>query len=364
MNIYSMQFLYRKNNPVPIIIALLFITASASAQSGNKKLSAFPFPIIYYTPETRLAYGIAGALTFRYGNDSTYNKPSTILAGIAGTQNKQLLIYSQYQLFLNRFYVFGEAGYYKYNYFFYGTGNTTVSEELYAVDFPRIKINGTYKWLPSFYAGLGYQYENYDITNTAINGELGKGIVPGSAGSVISGLGLLSVYDTRDTVLYPSKGWFVNASFMVNGKYLSGNYNFNRFVLDVSTYQKLSSKVILALNSYSSFISGNAPFQQLSQVGGNKLLRGYYQGRYMDKNLIALQTELRFPIYKRFGAVIFGSSGALGGDDIFLNFSPLRYTYGGGIRFTLNRKEHFNLRLDYALGKGTSGFYLTFGEAF
>lgn len=359
-----MQFLYRKNNSAISIMALLFISASAAAQSGKKKVSAFPFPIIYYTPETKLAYGIAGTVTFRYGNDSLNKKPSTILAGIAGTQNKQLLIYTQYQLFFNRFYLFGEAGYYKYNYFFYGTGNNTVPEELYAVNYPRIKINAAYKWLPNFYAGLGYQFENYNIKNITINGELSKGIVPGSTGSVVSGLGLQTVYDTRDTVLFPTKGWFANASFMVNGKYIGGNYKFNRFVLDVSAYQKLSLKLVLAVNSYNSFITGNAPFQQLSQVGGNKLLRGYYQGRYMDKNLVALQTELRFPIYKRFGAAIFGSSGALGGDDSFLNFSQMRYSYGGGIRFTMNRKEHLNLRLDYAIGKGTSGFYLTFGEAF
>ncbi len=359
-----MQFLHQKYTIASFILALLLAASSAGAQSGKKKVSAFPFPIIYYTPETKLAYGIAGTVTFRYGNDSLNKKPSTILAGIAGTQNKQLLVYTQYQLFLNRVYIFGEAGYYKYNYFFYGTGSNTVPEELYAVNYPRIKINAAYKLLPNFYAGLGYQYENYNIKNTTINGELSKGIVPGSTGSVVSGLGLQTVYDTRDTVLFPTKGWFTNASVMVNGKYIGGNYNFNRFVLDVSAYQKLSSKLVLAVNSYSSFITGNAPFQQLSQVGGNKLLRGYYQGRYMDKNLMALQTELRFPIYKRFGAALFGSSGVLGGNGSFLNFNQMRYSYGGGIRFTMNRKEHLNLRLDYAIGKGTSGFYLTFGEAF
>lgn len=359
-----MQFLFWKNGPVFFMMALLIISSSGAAQSVKRKVSTFPFPIIYYTPETKLAYGIAGTVTFRYGNDSLNKKPSTILAGIAGTQNRQFLIYTQYQLFLNGFYLFGEAGYYKYNYFFYGTGNNTVTEELYAVNYPRIKINAAYKWIPHFYAGLGYQYESYNIKNTTINGELNKGLIPGSTGSVVSGLGVQTVYDTRDSVLFPTKGWFANASFMVNGKYIGGNYNFNRFVLEVSAYKKLTSKLMLAVNSYNSIITGNAPFQQLSQAGGNKLLRGYYQGRYMDKNMMALQTELRFPVYKRFGAALFGSSGVLGGDVHFLDFNQMRYSYGAGFRFTINRKEHLNLRLDYALGKGTSGFYLAFGEAF
>lgn len=359
-----MQYFYRKYKSACLTIAFSMVAASLFAQPKKSKISAFPFPIIYYTPETKLAYGVAGTATFHYGNDSLNKKPSTILAGIAGTQNKQLLLYTQYQLFLNKYYVFGEAGYYKYNYFFFGTGGNEVAEELYAVNYPRIKINATYKFQSNFYAGIGYQYEKYNIKTTAINGELSKGTIPGSKGSVVSGLGLQTVYDTRDTVLFPSKGWFANASLMINGKCLGGNYNFNRFVLDISTYQKLSLKVLLAVNSYSSFITGNAPFQQLSQVGGNKLLRGYYQGRYMDKNLTALQAELRFPVYKRLGAAFFGSSSVLGGDNSFLNFNQLRYSYGGGIRFVMNRKEHLNLRLDYALGKNTSGFYLTFGEAF
>lgn len=359
-----MQCFFPKYKTASVTIALLFVTISVTAQSGKKKISAFPFPIIYYTPETKLAYGVAGTVTFRYGKDSLNKKPSTILVGIAGTQNKQLLLYTQYQLFLNKYYIFGEAGYYKYNYFFYGTGSKEVPEELYAVNYPRIKINGAYKFLPNFYSGISYQYENYYIRTVAVNGELSKGTVPGFKGSVVSGLGLQTVYDTRDIVLFPTKGWFANASLMANGKYIGGDYNFNRVVLDVSMYQKLSSNLLLAVNSYSSFITGIAPFQQLSQVGGNKLLRGYYQGRYMNKNLTALQAELRFPVYKRFGAALFGSSGVLGGDGSFLNFNRVRYSYGGGIRFTMNRKEHLNLRLDYALGKNTSGFYLTFGEAF
>ena len=114
-----MQYFYRKYKSACLTIAFSMVAASLFAQPKKSKISAFPFPIIYYTPETKLAYGVAGTATFHYGNDSLNKKPSTILAGIAGTQNKQLLLYTQYQLFLNKYYVFGEAGYYKYNYFFF-----------------------------------------------------------------------------------------------------------------------------------------------------------------------------------------------------------------------------------------------------
>lgn len=356
--------MYQKYKHIALILILCFCGISSNAQKQQSRFSGFPFPIIYYTPETKLAYGIAGTITFHNTKDSARKKTSSILAGIAGTQNKQFLSYVQYQLFLNKFYVFGEAGYYKYNYFFYGTGKNEVPEELYAVNYPRIKVNATYKVAPDFYAGVAYQYENFSIRNTAINGELRKGVIPGSKGGVVSGAGLQFVYDTRDTVLFPSKGFFANANYLINGKYIGSSYDFIRLVVDLSMYRKVSSKIVLAINSYNSFISGTAPFQQLSQVGGNKLLRGYYQGRYMDKNLSAVQAEARFPIYKRFGAVLFGGSAVLGGSGKFLDISQPHHNYGGGIRFKMNRKEYLNLRLDYAFGKGSSGFYLTFGEAF
>jgi len=40
------------------------------------------------------------------------------------------------------------------------------------------------------------------------------------------------------------------------------------------------------------------------------------------------------------------------------------YTYGGGLRFKIDRESNVNIRFDYALGKNSSGFYIGFGEAF
>jgi hypothetical protein len=42
-----------------------------------------------------------------------------------------------------------------------------------------------------------------------------------------------------------------------------------------------------------------------------------------------------------------------------------KYNYGGGIRFLMDKEEHTNLRLDYAVGQdGNKGFYVVFGESF
>ena len=351
-----------------ILHAVLFFSVTIHAQTKpvSNKFSAFPFPIIYYAPETRLSFGMAGTATFRFNKDSSYVKPSNLLVGAAYTQNKQLLLYTQFQLFYdnNKYYVFGEAGYYKYSYFFFGTGTSEVPKELYEVNYPRIKINAAKQVAPHIYAGIGYQYEHYNIAGTEPGRVLTNGAIAGSKGSITSGAGPLLLYDSRDTVLFPGRGWFGNLSFINNGHVWGGNYNFNRWVLDITNYQKISKRSILAINSYNSFVTGNAPFQQLSQLGGNKIMRGYYQGRYADNNLVLLQTEARFPLFKRFGGALFTGGGFLGNRDTFLRINDFKYSYGAGMRFTINRKDHLNLRLDYAVGPNTSGFYFTFGEAF
>jgi len=348
------------------LFLILAISGQLHAQKDTRRLRAFPFPVIYYAPETRLVGGIAGVGTFRFKRDSIQSKPSSMTVGLAYTQNRQLLLYSTFSLYYDhqRWYAFGEAGYYKYSYKFYGVGQHETPVVIYGVDYPRIKINLAHHIYTHLYAGFGYQFENYAIKDTATSGPLADQSIPGIRRSRSSGLGPQLIYDSRDTVLFPSRGFYATLSWMNNGTLWGGDHNFNRFVLDASYYCKVYPKLILALNSYFSIVKGDAPFQQQSLLGGNKRMRGYYEGRYIDKNGAVLQTELRFPIYGRFGGVAFGDAGSLGNEQQVFRLDDLKYSYGAGIRFNVIRKDHLNLRLDYALVHGSSGVYFTIGEAF
>lgn len=337
------------------------------AQQGKqKRLTAFPFPVVYYAPETRLVGGIAGITTFRLRPDSLRARPSSVTAGAAYTQNKQVLLYANFNIFYNaaRWYAFGEAGYYKYSYKFFGIGQAETPEVLYGVDYPRIKLTATRRVLPHLYTGIGAMYEDYKITDTATTGPLANDGIPGIRGSRTVGFGPQLVYDSRDSVLFPTHGFFGTAGWQASSPTFGANCSFNRYVLDVSYYRKLRPKVVLATNVFTSLVTGDAPFQQQSLLGGNRRLRGYYEGRYIDKNLTLLQSEVRLPLWRRFGAAVFGGLAALGGEDDFLRLNDLKYAGGLGLRFNVVRRDHLNLRLDYAVGQGSSGIYFTVGEAF
>lgn len=355
------------------------LSCAAPADSVPKAFSLLPLPLIYYTPETRLAYGVAPTFTFRFKRDMTALRadtgasvrPSQVTLGFAYTQNKQLLFYLPFQIFYDRdtYYFTGEAGYYKYSYYFFGVGEREVSRELYAVNFPRIRVNAFRRIAASIpngklYAGVRYQYEDYQVTSVEPDGLLATGTVPGGLGSRLAGAGLGLFYDSRNRIFFPTTGMVADLSFLHQNQFLGGNVRFDRYTADVSSYHPLSKHAILALNYFVSFTSGIAPFNAMSLLGGTKRMRGYYEGRFRDQNAALVQSEVRFDIFRRLGGAVFGAVGILGDAESILRPNDPKAAYGAGLRFTINRRDHLNIRADYGFGRQSSGFYLTIGEAF
>ncbi|MFD1470212.1 BamA/TamA family outer membrane protein [Hymenobacter caeli] len=362
-----------------LTFALLGLAGLAPADTVHpKRLALIPVPLVYYTPETRLAYGVAATATVHFRRDDGFAaaRPSQLTLALAYTQNHQLLLYLPFQVFYdhNRYYAYGEAGYYRYNYYFYGLGQRAVPRELYGVNFPRVRANafrrvGAGAGAGKLYVGLRYQYEDYRVSSVAAGGLLAGGTVPGGLGSRLTGGGLGLFYDSRDQIFFPKKGVVVDLSAFVRNRAVGAGpagetTRFDRYVADVSEYHALGHRAVLAVNYFGSFTVGTAPFNALSLLGGPRRLRGYYEGRYRDQNAALVQAELRFDVYQRLGAVVFGGVGALGDAQALLRLNEPKGAYGAGLRFTANRRDHLNVRLDYGLGPQSSGLYLTVGEAF
>jgi len=361
---------------MPLLLALSILFWHGDS-TRLQRVSILPLPLVYYTPETRLAYGVATTLTIRPriqpGPDTATlpARPSQLSFGIARTLNRQLLFYLPFSLFLRRntYYLSGELGYYRYNYYYYGLGTRETAPELYGVNFPRVRLAAfrRLKTLPRkgiLYGGMRYQYEDYQVTSVEPGGQLAGGEVPGGRGSRLSGLGLGLFLDRRDHLFFPTRGSLVDLTYLHHAPGLGGNVRFDRYVADVATYHALGRHGVLALNGVLSLTRGEAPFNALSLLGGTRRMRGYYEGRFRDQQLGLLQAEVRFDLYGRLGGVVFGSLGVLGTERPLLRLSDPKTAGGAGLRFTLNRRDHLNLRLDYGLGRGSGGLYVTIGEAF
>ena len=353
-------------------LALFPATAQDSTHVADttRKASFVGIPIVYFTPETQWAGGVAGVYTFRLDEPPHGDPASQLQFGAAYTQLKQLLLYISGRVYWGEHQniAYGEVGYYIYNYFYYGVGNQAPDnlEELYGVTYPRIRLNYLRQVNDKWSWGPRYWFDGYRITQTTPGGALAADTVVGSKGGVVSGLGLVANYDSRDNIFWPSEGAFLEASALVNSPWLGSSFTYTRWSLDASYFYALPWGHRIAGNSWTEFTFGDTPFYDMPVIGGTKKMRGYYQGRFRDKHMSMLQLEYRAPLFWRIGLVGFTGIGVVGHSLGDLANAPLRSTYGLGARIMYDRTNQVNLRVDVGFGPESKGpaFYLTVGEAF
>ena len=348
-----------QNDSLPIKTTLL--------KSPNR-LKTIPLPVVFFTPDTKWGYGVASLLTFNFKKDSLNARRSSVTVGAVYTQLKQFLAYIPFQLFPQnqKYWISGEVGYFKYIFNFFGTGNDISPDyiEKYDAKFPRIRLNLSQKVKQGLYVGLRYAYDDFNFTKRADEGILIKNKLTGSSGGRVSGVGAIVNYDTRDALFSPTTGWVVEGQLYTEGGYTGSDFSYQRLAVDASKYYKLGEKGVLAFNGVASFSVGDVPFHQMPVIGGTKKMRGYLEGKYRDENLLMLQTEYRFPLFWRLGAVAFGGLGEVSDKPYKWDFSNIRYNFGAGLRVMMDKAQKINIRADYGIGYKSSGFYLTIGEAF
>ncbi len=93
-------------------------------------------------------------------------------------------------------------------------------------------------------------------------------------------------------------------------------------------------------------------------------MRGYFEGRFRDKDLLAVQLEYRFPIFWRIGGAVFAGAGTVAPDVARFSVGQVKPGLGLGLRFMYDLVERMNVRVDVGFGKNSSGIYMTANEAF
>ncbi|MEG1863828.1 MAG: BamA/TamA family outer membrane protein [Alistipes sp.] len=178
-----------------------------------------------------------------------------------------------------------------------------------------------------------------------------------------TGVGLIVEYDSRDFIPNPYRGLYLSLqeTFFAKGLGNCGK-SLWRTTFTADYYKQVWKGGILAADFYAEFNSKGTPWPMLARMGGSHRMRGYYQGRYTDNNLVTLQVELRQRIWRRIGGAVWGGAGNVFSEWKTLNGHETLPTYGVGLRWEL--KKRVNIRIDYGLGKKTSGFLLNINEAF
>jgi len=346
-------------------------------EKKDKQVSTVVLPVIFYMPETRWGLGGGGLLSYRSKAAPPEQRPSTLLFQAYYTQNKQYGIEVWPEAYLkNEAYLVN--GYLKVSKFpdkFWGIGNDTpdleegLEDEDYLNYTPKIfnfdlSVQKRILKEERLYAGVQFKYENFDIVETAPMGLLVSGETTGSAGGKLASLGFLITWDTRDNIFYPLSGNLFQLNVDFYTPTFGSDFKFTTIKMDLRKYFTTFPSHVLAIQALLWNVSGEPTFRHLAEIGGEMIMRGYYQGRYRDYSMYALQTEYRVKIWKFIGMVAFAGVSNIADKIGNLSIDNIKYSLGLGLRFCVVPKEKTNIRLDYGFGKGTSGMYITAKEAF
>ncbi|SJZ79069.1 Surface antigen [Chitinophaga eiseniae] len=334
-------------------------------ESKHKKvdLSFIGGPV--YTPETSAGIAVMVAAQYRTDRADTLLPLSNVavygsvaLTGFYGLGLNSTTIFPK-----DRFRLMLKASFSsrpdKYWGIGYGAGSSKDAYTDYLLLTEKLQADLAINLSNRFYAGISTHVQNAQAKD--IDTGAGKPLMEPKRVFGM-GAGPFVVYDTRDFIPNPAHGMYARIGYRFYPSFLGNRTVFSKLELQFDWYKRLWKGSILAMDFYAEEHSGDVPWNMLAQAGGSNRLRGYYEGRYRDRNYMAGQVELRQRVYRRSGAVVW-----IGGGNVFSRFNELSFqqtlvSYGIGYRWEF--KNRVNIRLDYGRGQDQSGFYFGVNEVF
>jgi outer membrane protein assembly factor BamA len=356
-------------------------------EGGREKGTRLPFailPQLGYGPESGAKAGVKFEGRDLFGGN-TFSDVNVIYAQQG--QAKATFTVGNNRL-LDDFIFYASANYYRdpaKEYF--GIGNNDAGpEEIANYDIKRARIGFTvgYRVLRRLALTLSAMYRESDVDpgKSSDSPRLPRfaPTLPGVHGGSSNYVGAAVVYNALDEVVRPTRGWKVIAKYMsANSAIFNNNTDFSKFILDASyTVPLVWRRQVLAVHGNSEVMFGNQrdiPFFELSSLGGDDTMRGYFPDRFLGKGRMVFNAEYRLKLVDfefrkmwnvNIDGVAFGDAGRVykGADDFLHHFGDrLRYSYGGGTRIGFS--SGLVARIDVGFSEEEKGLvYLTFGHTF
>lgn len=351
-----------------------FIRKLLLEKDSSRKANFIALPGLGYAQETGFEFGASALYSFYADTVNTETRVSNLYASASYTTKGQskIGIRADYWLSKNRYHLTAAMGYSNFPFSFYGIGNQTSAIDKDLLIQKRLYLNlGAEKLLAKhLYAALNLDLENYHFRDKLSDGIFASnGTIEGKNGGTTLLYGPGVIYDARDANTYTTQGIYINLNGGLASSLSNTGYHGSYYQVDARQFNKLNEKLVLAFNlQYRTITGEQVPFYLLQKFGNDEMMRGYYNGRYRDKGLAAIQSELRFRLSDRIAFVGFGGTGTVFNGA--LKLQELKPNYGGGLRYFFDVEKGLGVRLDYGIGekrpneKRQTGFYISLSEAF
>ena len=373
-----------------------------------KKTMVLVLPNVSSNPANGFLLGAGGSVGWFFGPRETTRVSAAGFTAAFTTKNQFLsFIKSNVYTEGDMFFLQGDWRYYIYQAPTWGLGTNapdTVNasssmswqgadleetDGAYPLSYDYIKFHEivNYKIAEYLYAGIGYHLDYYNnIKDDLLELDtLPRQLTPhyiyskkygfNSTKYMISGLSLNLVYDSRDNLMNPYKGYFVNINYRYNPVFLGSDQNSSSLWMEFRTYIPLAKKTprhLIGFWAFGNFLtSGKQPYLTLMALGEDQKARSgraHIAGRYRGEDLIYGEVEYRFPISqcsKIIGGVIFVNATTASNKTTGINlFSYVRPGIGFGFRFMINKNFRTNINLDFGFGHESKGIYFSGTETF
>jgi outer membrane protein assembly complex protein YaeT len=221
-----------------------------------------------------------------------------------------------------------------------------------------------------------YTFEEIDTSYPAFEGIQNTGTI-----DRIGTLNAAFTRDTRDDILNATRGMFLSQNLRYAPGILGSNAHFIRYFGQFNTYQKISGFITYAASvriGLGKGLNEDLPVSERFFAGGGTTIRGFKKDELGPKDPITglllggdavfiLNQELRFPIFKKFGGVVFLDLGNVYPKITDFSFVDVRKTAGFGFRlhtpFVLVRFD-WGFKLDRLPGETPSQIFFSIGQAF
>ena len=346
----------------------------AAIEEGRPFLSVLAGP--GYTPENGLLIGGGILYTFKTNAEDSLIQRSSIpintfvsTKGNYGFNAKMATFWFQDKLRINFVGKFSNAndnyfgvGFSEINRLSLGDSTTAYKRESYRIS-PTVLV----RLMKNIYAGMGVDLNRAKVTELNPYMEQNDYYNEFGPENFNSGLKFNMNYDSRDITVNAWKGWFVNFNATFYGDYLGGDNDYNIYELDIRTYHQIAREGnTLALKLYGRVGTGDIPYEELTRLGGTNALRGYIDGQYRDRSGVYLLSEWRHMFLKSDQTLSkHGIAAWLGSGSIADDLSAVEeWIPNLGIGYRFEVQPRMNLRIDFGIGRESSGLYFNFTEAF
>ncbi len=376
------------------------------APTPERASSLMLMPIIGSNPATGFMVGVGSQFAFKMPESRLYSFLSGSLQ--ATTKNQYIVmlknnVYTRRERFFHtgdwRFMIYSQPTYGLgtnapeggiLDYQFSLAGEPTEIDSLaqpMKFDFVRIHQTMGIRLREGVYLGLGYHFDGYfRIRDERLRLPPGDSLITShyayntvygfnTENYFISTVHTSIIVDTRDNMLQPQRGYYLNVGWRGGFEFIGNEKNVNLFQGEWRSFHGLSRKNpahligVWLLGTFTK--KGDFPYLTLPATAydqRSRAARGYTQGRFRGHQFVYSEIEYRFPISscnRLWSGVVFinGTTASNEFQNLGL-FDAVKLGYGAGLRLMLDKDSRTNLVIDYGWGERSSGFYLAVSETF